>query len=124
MHSLPRWLLMKSPQFKLELPDTEKKNAQQQLQLNLEQQNKKNMTLQSPTPPPIDWNQSIDSTFDNLMVTNHPASSMMMMMTKQREPHYCYPRKIDQIILNAIFIAHHIDNADEYKSVCIFGYLI
>ncbi|KAH9413635.1 Neurotransmitter-gated ion-channel transmembrane region [Dermatophagoides pteronyssinus] len=115
MHSLPRWLLMKSPQFKLELPDTEKKNAQQQLQLNLEQQNKKNMTLQSPTPPPIDWNQSIDSTFDNLMVTNHPASSMMMMM-KQREPHYCYPRKIDQIILNAIFIAHHIDNADEYKS--------
>ncbi|OTF76920.1 hypothetical protein BLA29_010661 [Euroglyphus maynei] len=110
IHTLPRWLLMKSPQFKLELPDTEKKNNQkQQLQQNPEQPNRK---IQSSTTP-IDWNQSIDSTFDqnNLMITNHP-------YTKPKESHYCYPKKIDQIIMNAIFIAHHIDNADEYKSVC------
>ncbi|XP_054160125.1 acetylcholine receptor subunit alpha-like 1 isoform X1 [Oppia nitens] len=28
-----------------------------------------------------------------------------------------YPKEVDQMIHNAIFIAHHIDNADEFKSI-------
>ncbi|CAG2167596.1 unnamed protein product [Oppiella nova] len=28
-----------------------------------------------------------------------------------------YPKEVDQVIHNAMFIAHHIDNADEFKSV-------
>ncbi|CAG2113365.1 unnamed protein product, partial [Medioppia subpectinata] len=28
-----------------------------------------------------------------------------------------YPKEVDQVIHNAMFIAHHIDNADEFKSI-------
>lgn len=42
-----------------------------------------------------------------------------MLSSDPGDAHLCYPQRIDEIIKNAIFIAQHIDNADEYKSVSI-----
>lgn len=39
------------------------------------------------------------------------------------DPQLCYPRKIDQIIRNAIFIAHHIGKPSRVICITINGIL-
>lgn len=34
----------------------------------------------------------------------------------ENEPYLCYPKKIDQIIKNAIFIAHHIGELPQFEA--------
>lgn len=92
---------MRSPQYKLDAPEkshsTSKKNK-----------SKRSNLFHAMTEEILNnADYTLANTVDNLMD----------MDDGERETHLCYPRKIDQIIKNAIFIAQHIDNADEYKSV-------
>ncbi|KAH9389979.1 Neurotransmitter-gated ion-channel ligand binding domain [Tyrophagus putrescentiae] len=48
---------------------------------------------------------------DPLMLSGEGKSSFEI------EPQFCYPRKIDEIVKSAKFIALHIDNSDDYKSI-------
>ncbi|KAJ6217019.1 hypothetical protein RDWZM_008176 [Blomia tropicalis] len=89
IHTLPKWLLMRPPQYRLDLPEgSDKKN------------NEKKGVPESNTA-------QVGMPTINGKLARHSLGI---------EPQLCYPRKIDQIIKNAIFIAHHRDNADEYKS--------
>lgn len=94
IHTLPKWLLMRPPQYKLDLPEMDKKSAAE----------KKNG---------VGPNAAM---FAEVAAAVRGSDGKTMAHSLDVEPQLCYPRKMDQIIKNAIFIAHHIDNADEYKS--------
>lgn len=46
-----------------------------------------------------------------------------MSQSVDSDPQLCYPRKIDQIIRNAIFIAHHIGKPSRVICITINGIL-
>ncbi|UXI14742.1 nicotinic acetylcholine receptor [Sarcoptes scabiei] len=119
IHTLPKWLLMKSPQFRLEPPEKTGEKIVDYCLPTISFNNdgypmnlKKNYQLSSSQCNLDHFDDSSDSYHNQISDEKYIPSS-----SYDHGPHFCYPRKIDEIIMNAIFIAHHIDNADEYKSV-------
>ncbi|KPM03606.1 acetylcholine receptor subunit alpha-like protein 1-like protein 2, partial [Sarcoptes scabiei] len=134
IHTLPKWLLMKSPQFRLEPPEKSIEIQKRLIFILFEiiagekivdyclptisfnndgypMNLKKNYQLSSSQCNLDHFDDSSDSYHNQISDEKYIPSS-----SYDHGPHFCYPRKIDEIIMNAIFIAHHIDNADEYKS--------
>lgn len=104
MHTMPKLLLMRPPQYKIEKLESNKKSKFYNCK-----QNKTYLTL-------------LDSKHKKSALQQQSASDEMdyeynKMVADNGEAHLCYPQRIDKVINNAIFIAQHIDNADEYKSV-------
>ncbi|XP_017478036.1 PREDICTED: acetylcholine receptor subunit alpha-like 1 [Rhagoletis zephyria] len=101
IHRLPKWLFMKPPQYDLDL-EIDRRLLKKSNKKNKRNKNGGNNAHNNGHQMPVG---------DPLMLSGEGKSSFEI------EPQFCYPRKIDEIVKSAKFIALHIDNSDDYKSI-------